>query len=139
MARPEGFEPPTPRSVVRSNPQRAAIVEGKSSFYEGFSPFLLYLNICVFRSVWKQNGNNKLTLMRCKTANRYFGSCASTPIALPDDAANRRKGTIYPQIYRLPACQIVFVSMMFPDCSAEFIHKLTGREYVSARKPLSRA
>ncbi len=61
MARPEGFEPPTPRSVVRSNPESDKPAEGKSSFYRGFSPFLLRLISRCFMSVWKQNGNIELT------------------------------------------------------------------------------
>jgi hypothetical protein len=57
MARPEGVEPPTPRSVVRSNPQSEGPRERTTqrsalSWLRSFR-----LNIACFISVWKQVGN----------------------------------------------------------------------------------
>jgi hypothetical protein len=39
MARPEGFEPPTPRSVVRSNPQQHVLAWNRSRVFQGVPAF----------------------------------------------------------------------------------------------------
>jgi hypothetical protein len=59
LARPEGFEPPTLRSEDRFDPQPEETTKGKSLFLQAFSPFLFWLSLSHFVSVWKRgHGNN---------------------------------------------------------------------------------
>ena len=63
MARPEGFEPPTLRSEVVSDPELCKPTEGKPVF-TGFSPLRFRLNLSHFIPVWKQGWKQSTTLSR---------------------------------------------------------------------------
>ena len=126
MARPEGFEPPTPRSVVRSNPQLRRLRE-KATPRSGLSQLpLFHLNVACFMSMWKQVGNK-------------IGAARDGSVA-PGRALTRNKKPViarrfpvsrcalspsYPQICNLQASQKRSknralsrdVSMMFPSFS----------------------
>ena len=53
LARPEGFEPPTPRSVVLSNPQRHVLTWNRTHVFPSLFNFSFHLVSSDCGSVWK--------------------------------------------------------------------------------------
>jgi hypothetical protein len=120
LARPEGFEPPTPRSVVLSNPQQHVLTWNRSRVFQAFSIFH-FMSVRLSSSHCGNKFGN-----RQRREGRESTSCRSaiTFNGARDDCnlENASKKAIYPQILTLCASKIISffrplpcpVSTMFP-------------------------
>ena len=126
MARLEGFEPPTPRSEVLSNPQSDNLGKGKSLFLQASPLFYFSLVFVVTYQCGNKNGNIESTNVRRRLSNRDSqtrrDSVCSLRSFLDRFENNATEKTLYPQISYLRALQFSFifnllngaVSKMFP-------------------------
>jgi hypothetical protein len=111
IARPEGFEPPTLRSEVLSNPQPHRLIWNRSQVFEGFSAFHSIWFHPVSSHCGNIRGNNRR--YRCGWLNGFGGQLWRELLATRKDAPTLRYfvcvqsksfgfSTVYPTLF--PRC-----------------------------------
>jgi hypothetical protein len=112
MARPEGFEPPTPRSVVRSNPQQHVLAWNRSRVFQGVPAFhfmSVRLSTSHCGNIRGNNPGHEST--SCRLA---ITSHISRDARVRSCTSRSRAKVTYPQILYLWASKIIIFSSSLP-------------------------
>jgi hypothetical protein len=127
MARPEGFEPPTPRSVVLSNPQHHVLTWNRSHVFQGFSTFhfisvRLSTSHCGnargnrFRFNARENTLGRLIKSSCRRATTSSGLLDSQRQEVERDRAKPGYPQILTCVHPESLCFSALYPALFPRC-----------------------